>query len=221
VRSHWRFGSSHERDKRWVLRGEAQWRARSRPLHVMMSPMEAVEPRLTYPELRLMPDDGKRYELIDGEVFVCPSPSEKHQSALARLHLSMGSHAQRKKLGKVYFAPFDVVFGEKTAVQPDLLFVSSARLGIIGPEYVLGAPDLIVEILSPSRASYDRVTKLEVYASHGVREYWLIDPVAESVEIYVLVGKKYRLKGTFTGADVLRTPLLPGWELRVSDLFSA
>ncbi len=186
-----------------------------------MGPMETVQPRLTYPELRLMPDDGKRYELIDGEVFVSPSPSEKHQRALGRLHLSMGSHAERKKLGKVYFAPFDVVFGEKTAVQPDLLFVSSARLAIIGPEYILGAPDLVVEILSPSRASYDRVTKLEVYASHGVREYWLIDPVEESVEIYVLAGKKYKLKGIFTGDEILKTPLLPGWNLRVSDLFFA
>src|SRR5215472_1456066 len=138
--------------------------------------VKTVQPMLTYPELRLMPDDGKHYELIDGEVFVSPSPSEKHQRILARLHLSLGGYAVQQRLGRVYFAPFDVVFGEKTALQPDLLFVSAARLGIIGPEYVVGAPDLVVEILSPHRLAYDRVTKLEQYALHGVREYWIIEP---------------------------------------------
>lgn len=183
--------------------------------------MRTVQPCLTYPELRLMPDDGKRYELINGEVFVSPSPSEKHQRASGRLFLSMGSHVERKNLGRVYYAPFDVVFGEKTALQPDLLFVSKARLGIIGPEYIIGAPDLVVEILSPSRPAYDRVTKLEQYALYGVPEYWIIDPMAESVEIYALTGKRYELRATLAGTDTLSTPLLSGWELPVNSLFAA
>jgi Uma2 family endonuclease len=181
--------------------------------------MKAVQPRLTYPELRLMPDDGKRYELIDGEVFVTPSPSEKHQRVLGNLFLSISHHVRTKNLGRVYIAPFDVVFGEKTALQPDLLFVSAGRLGIIGPEYVLGAPDLVVEVLSPYRQSYDRVTKLEQYALHGVNEYWVIDPIVESVEIYVLAGTKYELKGSFAGEEILQSPLLPGWEIPVGNLF--
>jgi len=98
--------------------------------------------------------------------------------------------------------------------------VSKARLGIIGPEYIIGAPDLVVEILSPSRPAYDRVTKLEQYALYGVAEYWIVDPMAESVEIYVLAGRKYELKGLFTGSQVLSTALLPSWELAVSSLFS-
>jgi Uma2 family endonuclease len=186
----------------------------------MMEAMKAVQPRLTYPELRLMPDDGKRYELIDGEVFVNPSPSEKHQRVLGNLFLSFSSYARPRNLGRVYIAPFDVVFGEKTALQPDLLFVSAGRLGIIGPEYVLGAPDLVVEILSPYRQSYDRVTKLEQYALYGVSEYWIIDPIAETVEIYVLVGSRYELKGVFARDDILQSPLLPGWELPAGSLFS-
>jgi len=186
----------------------------------MMRPMKVVHPILTYPELRLMPDDGKRYELIDGEVIVSPSPSEKHQRASGRLYVSWAVHVEKNKLGRVYYAPFDVVFSEKTALQPDLLFVSKTRVGIIGPEYIIGAPDLVVEILSPSRPAYDRVTKLEQYALYGVAEYWIIDPIAESVEIYVLADKRYELKGTFTGSQVLNTPLLPGWELPVSELFS-
>jgi Uma2 family endonuclease len=185
----------------------------------MMDAMKAVRPRLTYPELRLMPDDGKRYELIDGEVFVTPSPSEKHQRVLANLLVSIHNHIKAGNLGRVYIAPFDVVFGEKTALQPDLLFVSAKRLGIIGPEYVLGAPDLVVEVLSPYRQSYDRVTKLEQYALHGVTEYWVVDPIAESVEIHVLAGSRYELKGTFSGDDILQSLLLPGWEIPAGNLF--
>lgn len=167
-----------------------------------------------------MPDDGKRYELIDGEVIVSPSRGEKHQRASGRLYVSWAVHVEKNKLGRVYYAPFDVVFSEKTALQPDLLFISKARLGIIGPEYIIGAPDLVAEILSPSRPAYDRVTKLEQYALYSVAEYWIIDPMAENVEIYLLVGKRYELKGTFTASQMLRTPLLPGWELSVSSLFS-
>ena len=183
--------------------------------------MSAVLPRLTYPELRMMPDDGKRYELIEGEVFVTPSPSEKHQRILVNLLANMHVHAKARGLGKVYAAPFDVVFGEKTALQPDLLFVSSARLGIIGPEYVLGAPDLVVEILSPYRVPYDRVTKFEQYARHGVGEYWIIDPVAEIVDVYRLAGSTYDLKESLTGDQTLATPLLPDWKILVRDLFAA
>jgi Uma2 family endonuclease len=116
----------------------------------MMQPMKAVHPTLTYPELRLMPDDGKRYELIDGEVFVSPSPSEKQQRASGRLYVSWAVYVEKNDLGRVYYAPFDVVFGEKTALQPDLLFVSKARLGIIGPEYIIGAPDLWGRFFPPA-----------------------------------------------------------------------
>jgi Uma2 family endonuclease len=186
----------------------------------MIDGMKAVQPCLTYPELRLMPDEGKRYELIDGEVFVTPSPSEKHQRVLAKLFVSIYTHVEARNLGRVYIAPFDVVFGEKTALQPDLLFVSAGRLGIIGPEYVLGAPDLVVEVLSPFRQSYDRVTKLEQYALHGVTECWVVDPFAESIEVYVLAGSRYELKGAFAGDDILQSPLLPGWEIPVRSLFS-
>jgi Uma2 family endonuclease len=182
--------------------------------------MKAVQPRLTHSELRLMPDDGKRYELIDGEVSVTPSPSEKHQRVLGNLFLSISNHVKTKNRGRVYIGPFDVVFGEKTALQPDLLFVSTARLGIIGPEYVLGAPDLVVEVLSPYRQSYDRVTKMEQYALHGVTEYWVVDPTAESVENYVLADSRYELKGAFAGEEILQSPLLPGWEIPAGNLFS-
>jgi Uma2 family endonuclease len=134
--------------------------------------------------------------------------------------VSWAIHVEKNGLGRVYYAPFDVVFSEKTALQPDLLFVSKARLGIIGPEYIIGAPDLVVEILSPSRPAYDRVTKLEQYALYSVSEYWIVDPEAESAEIYLLADRKYELRGTFTGSQILSSALLPGSELAVSSLFS-
>src|SRR5207248_4938009 len=124
------------------------------------------------------------------------------------------------RLGEVFIAPLDVVFSEKTTLQPDILFVSTARRGIIGPEYVLGAPDLVVEILSPYRAPYDRVTKFAQYAHHGVGEYWIVDPVRETVEVYLLAGSKYELKATLSGDQTLETSLLPGWKIAVRDLFA-
>ncbi len=203
-----------------------------------MRDMKAVQRRLTYPELRLLPYDGRRYELVDGELYVngektspetdiseaefnaSPSPTEKHQRVVRNLLISMGNFTRTNKLGAVYSAPFDVVFGEKTALQPDILFISSAHRGIIGPEYVLGAPDLVAEILSASNPALDRVAKFEQYARHGVGEYWIIDPLAETVEVYRLTGSSYELKGTLSGDDKLGTPLLPGWKSSARDLFA-
>jgi Uma2 family endonuclease len=181
--------------------------------------MKAVQPRLSYSELRMMPDDGKRYELVNGEVFVAPAPNEKHQRVLGNLLLSMQSYAKAKGLGRVYCAPFDVVFGERTALEPDILFVSAARRGIIGSEYVVGAPDLVVEIISASSRRMDRITKLEQYALHGVSEYWVIDPETETVDVHVLHGKRYDLKATAAGGDSLETVHLPGWKMAVRELF--
>jgi Uma2 family endonuclease len=186
----------------------------------MILPMKAVVPRLTYPELRQMPEDGKRYELVNGEVFVTPSPSEKHQRILGNLFQSMADYARENKLGRVYFAPFDVVFSDKTALQPDLIFVSSARKGIIGPEYIIGAPDLVVEVLSPHRPRFDRVTKFEQYALYGVGEYWIVDLVAENLEVYRLAENGYELRAGLAGEQILETPLLQGWKLPVRKLFA-
>jgi Uma2 family endonuclease len=200
--------------------------------------MKGLPKHLTYSDLRNWPDDGNRYELIEGELFVNgekslvpPSPggmgltmthssSPRHQLISSRLFVSLYLHTGSHKLGRVFYAPLDVVFGETTVLQPDILFVSSARLNIIGPEYIVGAPDLVVEILSPQRAIYDQVSKFERYVMYGVGEYWMIDPTAENVETYVLTGTRFELKGTFTGDATLKTPLLPGWELPVKDLFS-
>jgi Uma2 family endonuclease len=112
-----------------------------------------------------------------------------------------------------------VRLGEDTALQPDLIFISNARAGIIQENWIAGAPDLIVEVLSPSTAAYDRATKLPIYADAGVPEVWLIDSQAKTVEVLKLPGKKYFVEATHAGDQVLTSNLFPGWQLSLDDLF--
>ena len=131
-----------------------------------------------------MPDDRNRYETIAGELFVTPAPSLRHQAVLARLHLVLGTYVERHQLGNLLFAPLDVVYGPMTLVEPDLLFVSSQRRRVLTEREVIGAPDLVVEVLSPSTARTDRGRKRALYQETGVREYWVVDAERNLVEIW-------------------------------------
>jgi Uma2 family endonuclease len=178
-----------------------------------------VIPRLTYEQFRELPGDGKRYELIGGYVHFLPTPSTRHQTILRNLSHSLGSHLRQDRSGEFFFAPLDIVLGEDTALQPDLIFVSNARAGIIQENWIAGAPDLVVEVLSPSTAAYDRATKLPIYADAGVAEVWVIDSQAKTVEVLKLQGKKYLVKTTLAGDKVLTSNLFAGWQLSLNDLF--
>jgi len=177
-----------------------------------------IIPKLTYEEFRELPDDGKRYELIRGEVHLTPSPATKHQLTLFNLSGSLFVYSKRSPVGVVAVAPLDVRLSHDTAVQPDLIFVSNARANIIRENYIDGAPDLVVEILSPSTAAHDRATKLALYAEAGVPEVWLLDPNAKTVEVLKLQGKKYLMDAALAGDQKLTSPF-PGWELPLIDLF--
>jgi len=131
-----------------------------------------------------MPDDRNRYETIAGELFVTPAPSLRHQAVLARLHLVIGAYVERHRLGHVWFAPLDVVYGPMTLVEPDLLFVAAARRDVLTEQEVTAAPDLVVEVLSPSTARTDRGRKRALYQETGVREYWIVDAEQNRVEIW-------------------------------------
>ena len=135
-----------------------------------------VDIRLTYEDYCRLPSDGKRYEIIDGELFVTPSPFRPHQRVVTRLTRYLSTFVEENELGEVFVAPFDVVFSRFDVVEPDLLYVSKGRLSVLTEKNVQGAPDLVVEVLSPSTAETDRTIKLKLYARYGVQEHWIIDP---------------------------------------------
>ncbi len=180
---------------------------------------EAVT-RLTYEQFRQLPEDGKRYELIRGQVHLTPAPSTRHQFVQLNLSNSLFNYLAEKPVGELLTAPLDVRLSDDIAVQPDIIFVSNARTRIIQENFVGGAPDLVIEILSPSTVAHDRTTKLTLYAEAGVPEVWLIDPQARTVEVLKLEGKKYFLDSTLAGDQSLTCNQFPDWELPLNELFN-
>ncbi len=178
-----------------------------------------VIPKITFEEFRQFPVDGKRYELVRGEVRVTPVPATRHQAIVQNLSGNLWPFVIKNRLGEVWTAPLDVRLSEDTAFQPDLIFVSNARAGIIQEDWIAGAPDLVVEVSSPSTMTYDRATKLPIYAESGVSEFWLIDSQAKSVEVLKLEGKKYFVDAVLAGDQILTSNLFPGWQLPLHDLF--
>ncbi len=137
-----------------------------------------------------MPEDGKRYEAIGGELCVTAAPSRRHQWAVQRLAVELDRLLMQSGHGEVYPAPFGVEFpATEEGVQPDLIFVRRDRLDIIGEDWIRGAPDLVVEILSPSTGSRDRGIKLKLYRRQGVGEYWIVDPDERAVEVWDIAGQ--------------------------------
>ncbi len=174
---------------------------------------------LTYEDYCALPDDGKRYEIIEGELCVTPSPSRKHQEFAGNLLVVLKPFVAARRLGVVYIAPFDVILEETSIVVPDLLFVAQDRVGIVTDRGVRGAPDLIVEILSPGTARRDRVEKAKLYARHGVGHYWLADPEARILEVYELTEGQYRRTANLADDDSFSPSLFPGLTIALSSLW--
>lgn len=172
-----------------------------------------VDTRLTYDDYCLLPDDGKRREIIEGELFVTPSPETAHQRAIGRLAVRLWQSIESQKSGEIFFAPFDVVFSEFDVVEPDLLFISNARAGVLTRKNVQGAPDLVVEVLSESTARVDRTVKLKLYGKFRVEEYWLIDPEGPSAEIYRRGEEGLELVAKLAAEDALASPIFPGFSM--------
>lgn len=180
--------------------------------------MRRANVRFTYSDYLQLPED-KRYEILDGELCVVPAPNIRHQRVGLRLRLALYLYAQNHGLGEVFDSPCDVVLSEENVVQPDILFVRSRRHHIVGPANVGGAPDLAVEILSPSRRSTDLEIKRKIYARFGVQEYWIVDPDAATVEVLVWSERGYSLAGVYGSQDRLSSPLLPELNLLLSEIF--
>ncbi|MGO8818915.1 MAG: Uma2 family endonuclease [Terriglobia bacterium] len=172
-----------------------------------------IDTRLNYEDYCLLPNNGKRYEIIDGELFVTPSPLRRHQKVLANLLYYLTEFVKKDDLGEVYPAPFDVVFSEYDVVEPDVIYVSKAHASVVTEKNIQGAPDLVVEVLSDSTARIDRTTKLKLYARNGVAEYWVIDPEVYAAEIYRQVPGGYELAAQLDSSQSLTSPLFPGFAL--------
>jgi Uma2 family endonuclease len=155
--------------------------------------------RWTYADYAALPDDGNRYEIIAGVLYMTPAPGTGHQSISARVVTFLVTHVEFAGLGRVFAAPVDVELAPDTVVQPDIVVVLSANLDRITPSRIIGAPDLVVEILSPGTAGYDRREKQDAYARAGVGEYWVVDPGAQTVELLTLDQGGYRSHGVFRG----------------------
>ena len=177
-----------------------------------------IDVRLTYEDYCLLPNDGKRYEIIDGELLVTPSPRRAHQKVVGNLFYYLTKCAKENELGEAYVAPFDVVFSRYDVVEPDILYVSSARRSVITEKNVQGAPDLAVEVLSESTAEIDRTTKLKLYARFGVQEYWIIDPEQCSAEVYRRSREGFELAARLQATDSLTSPLFPDFSLPLRKL---
>jgi Uma2 family endonuclease len=193
-----------------------------------VSTMAISEPirrhRLTYEDYLLFPEDGRRHELIDGEHLVMPAPSLKHQSVSWNLSYFFSDFLRRSPLGRAFTAPVDVVLSETDVVQPDLIFVSQQRLGILGilkESDVRGAPDLIAEILSPATHRIDEILKLHLYENAGAGEYWMLDPATRTVRVYRNVNQRLVLVAELSAdeGNVLETPLLPGLAIPLDEIF--
>ena len=164
---------------------------------------------LTYRDYEALPNDGRRYEIHEGELSVTPAPTPRHQKLIGELYLRLVQHVKARGLGEVYLSPIDVILGEATIVQLDLVFVDTTRLGLVSHRGIEGAPTLAVEVLSPSTTLIDRSTKLQLYARHGVPYYWMVDPEARRIEAYRLAETAYALETTASGAAPVMLPPLP------------
>jgi Uma2 family endonuclease len=178
--------------------------------------------KLTYDDYVLIPEDGQRHEIIDGEHYVTPSPFLPHQDVSVELIWRFRSYLEEHPVGRIRHAPCDVVLSDTDVVQPDLLFISNERAGIAASQkFVYGAPDLLVEILSESTHDRDEGVKLDLYERFGVLEYWIFHPAWKTVRVYRRTGDRLELAAELAAdaRDILTTPLLPGLELPVAKLF--
>ena len=180
--------------------------------------MKPANIKLTYHDYVQLPDD-KRYEIVEGELFLVPAPHLYHQQVVGRLWMSLYAHAKDNHLGEVFLAPCDVVLSEITVVQPDLMFVSSRHQGILTDANIQGAPDLVVEILSPTTRGRDLGLKRSLYSKHGVLEYWIVDPEAKTVEVLSLTETGFRTHAIVPRTGTLNSPLFPVLSLALSDIF--
>lgn len=180
------------------------------------------ESNLTYDDYASMPDDGNRYELAAGNLeAMSPAPTPNHQMIAYQLVTTITNSCEKDFL--ILFAPIDVILANNEVRQPDIIMIHRERLAIVTERGVEGPPDLVVEILSPSTALKDRKTKKTVYAAYGVKEYWIVDPVHETIEQWNHASPDktdYQLSGTYGEDDMITSPFINCLEVSAADVFN-
>ncbi len=179
--------------------------------------------KYTYDDLLTFPDDGLRREIIDGELYVTPSPATPHQIVVGNLYYLLRSYLTAHPVGRILLAPLDVVFSQFDVVEPDLLFVSTARRDVVTTKNIQGSPDLAIEVLSPGTRRTDETTKRRLYERFDVLEYWLIDVKIEAVKIYrrSATGVPFDRIGEYTveAGDHVASPLFPDLQVSLAAIF--
>jgi Uma2 family endonuclease len=185
-----------------------------------MTAMKAVDPRVSFAELEQWPDDGRRYELYDGEVIVVPAPLPRHQRVVLNVQRVLDEY-ERATGGLVFGAPFDIVLSDFDVVQPDVVFFTAERRHLLDMMKATRVPpDLAVEVVSRSTEARDRGRKMQLLARFGVPEYWIVDPVANTLEIYALDEARFRLVGTYEGTHAVQSATLRGLSFSAGRLFA-
>ncbi len=173
---------------------------------------------LTYQDYANLEGD-ERYELLDGELILVASPNRDHQTVVMELGFQMHAFVKENNLGWVYSAPFDVLLTDTDVVQPDVMFISREREHISTPANIQGAPDLVVEVLSPSSARRDWREKRDLYATHGVREYWIVDPTNRLVWVLQLRDGVLEIEQTCAEGDAAESEIIEGFSVSLAELF--
>ena len=174
--------------------------------------------KYTYEDYAALPE-GAPYQLIGGELIILPAPTPYHQKVCGKISYFLRDHVYKEKLGEVFDAPIDVFFEETETYQPDIIFISKERVGIVGEKRIEGAPDLVIEVISPATAYYDLRKKFRVYERHGVKEYWIVDPEEKSIEVYINQGKKFLPAETAIKKGTVESQILKGFKVQVEEIF--
>jgi Uma2 family endonuclease len=181
--------------------------------------MSVAVRNLTWDDLKDLPEDAGRTEIVDGDLVVSPTPSDRHQEISTALAAKIYSFVKRRKLGKFYGAPVHVVLAEHVNFEPDLCFLATANLHRVQSPVIAGPPDLIIEIVSESNRTHDTVVKFQNYERHGVSEYWLVDPRDGRISVWSLQQGCYASLGAFAAGEKLETRVLRGLDLDPAEIF--
>lgn len=176
--------------------------------------------KYTYQDYLDLPEDGKRYEVINGELIMVAAPSTFHQSVLINLVNDLKNFLNREKVGKVFCVPIDVKLSDRNVVQPDIIFVSQNNSNIITENNVEGTPDLIIEILSPGTAYHDLIEKKEIYERFDVKEYWIVDPKKQRIEIYQNINQRFELNQRIELEGTVESLVIKGFKISLESIFS-